>query len=116
MRISILAALLGLLLAGPANAATEWRIETSAKYDALCLTGVLADDPFYTRYYEVELEALRAGCRQRPSRRPLACIAHSKTRVCSEVPGWPSPIPSFRPIRWMPPFQEPGIRKTCVAA
>lgn len=60
MRASILTSLLSLLCAVPAVADTKWRIETSPKYDALCLAGALAGDPFYTRFYEPELEALRA--------------------------------------------------------
>jgi hypothetical protein len=39
---------------------TNWQIETSAKFDALCLTGILANDPFYTRFYEEELAQLRS--------------------------------------------------------
>lgn len=59
MQPSILAGLLALLTAAPAIAETNWRIETSTKFDALCLTGILADDPFYTRFYEKEREQLR---------------------------------------------------------
>lgn len=58
--ISLVVSPLVTLFAVPAIADTEWRIETSAKYDAFCLTGVLAGDPFYTRFYETELEQLRA--------------------------------------------------------
>lgn len=43
-----------------AGAETEWRIETSPKYDALCLIGTLAGDPFYTRYYQAELAYLQS--------------------------------------------------------
>lgn len=43
-----------LLAACPASAATEWRIETSPRYDAFCLIGTLANDSFYARYYESE--------------------------------------------------------------
>ena len=54
--------LIGLLLwVVPTAAETEWRIDTSPKYDALCLVGVLAGDPFYTRYYETELEELQGS-------------------------------------------------------
>jgi hypothetical protein len=57
---STLAGLLALLLSAQAVAETKWQIETAEKFDALCLTGALADDPFYTRFYEKELEELRS--------------------------------------------------------
>lgn len=36
----------------PAQAATRWTFIRSVNFDALCLAGVLADDPFYVPYYE----------------------------------------------------------------
>ncbi|NEX94287.1 hypothetical protein [Caulobacter sp. 17J65-9] len=50
--LSLIAA--ALLIATPTTAQTRWRLEPSLKYDALCLTGVLADDPFYVTHYEKE--------------------------------------------------------------
>lgn len=29
----------------------EWRVQPSLKYDALCMVGILAGDPFYVRHY-----------------------------------------------------------------
>src|SRR2546430_15427217 len=34
--------------------ATTYRVETSEKFDALCLINLLSDDPFYTKYYPAE--------------------------------------------------------------
>jgi hypothetical protein len=33
---------------------TVYRVETSAKFEALCLINLLADDPFYVNYYAAE--------------------------------------------------------------
>lgn len=59
MRAWILFWLAALAGARVAVADTDWRIETAAKYDALCLIGTLAGDSFYTRYYEAERAELR---------------------------------------------------------
>jgi hypothetical protein len=42
----------------PAHAETRWNFTPSLAFDALCLAGVLADDPFYVRYYEKQHEEL----------------------------------------------------------
>jgi hypothetical protein len=41
-----------------AQAATRWSFTPSITFDALCLAGVLADDPFYVQYYEKQHEEL----------------------------------------------------------
>jgi hypothetical protein len=38
----------------PVPRATTYRVETSEKFDALCLINLLSDDPFYIRYYPGE--------------------------------------------------------------
>lgn len=47
------------LLSLPAAAETYWKVEPSAKYDAMCLIGTLAGDPFYTRFYEPQRAELQ---------------------------------------------------------
>lgn len=42
----------------PAAAETKWRAEPSLKYDALCLTSILADDPYNTQFYKTERSEL----------------------------------------------------------
>jgi hypothetical protein len=42
----------------PAYAETHWNFAPSLTFDALCLAGVLADDPFYVPYYEKQHEEL----------------------------------------------------------
>ena len=36
------------------HSTTDWRIEPSFKFDALCFLGVLTGDPFYVDYYKNE--------------------------------------------------------------
>jgi acyl carrier protein phosphodiesterase len=55
--VALLALCAGL---SPVYGATDWRIETAPKYDAMCLIGILAGDSFYTRYYESELAELQS--------------------------------------------------------
>jgi hypothetical protein len=49
------------LTVGPAGAVqlhttTDWQIQPSLKYDALCLLNALSNDPFYLRYYQAEYD------------------------------------------------------------
>jgi len=64
MKRSVLALCLAAstLCAGQVRAAgrTHWVFEPSMKFDALCLAGVLADDPFYLRYYGKQHDELSA--------------------------------------------------------
>lgn len=61
MRLFIVAALTTAFVStDAAYGDTDWRIETSPKYDAMCLIGTLAGDDFYTRYYETELAELKS--------------------------------------------------------
>lgn len=60
LRITVLVLIAGSLCSPVVLAETRWRIEHAAKYDAACLIGILAGDPFYTRYYEDELAELRS--------------------------------------------------------
>jgi len=48
---------------------TEWRLEPSLKYDALCFANVLTGDPFYLEYYEGEYD------RFKPKLTPEALLA-----------------------------------------
>jgi hypothetical protein len=41
------------------HSTTEWAIHPSLKFEALCFTGILTGDPFYTHYYPQEYEAFR---------------------------------------------------------
>jgi hypothetical protein len=54
----ILAFCMTAALVSPAHTATRWSFTPSITVDALCLAGVLADDPFYVRYYEKQHEDL----------------------------------------------------------
>lgn len=38
---------------------TDWHIESSLKYDALCFLNTLTEDPFYLRYYQDEFERFK---------------------------------------------------------
>jgi hypothetical protein len=38
------------------HARTEWKLQPSLKYDALCLLNVLSGDPYYLRYYQSEYD------------------------------------------------------------
>jgi hypothetical protein len=64
MKLAISSAVTAALLAAclPARAAdhTRWRFEPSMKFDALCLAGVLADDPFYVPLYPKQYDELSA--------------------------------------------------------
>jgi len=51
---------LALLAASAADAETRWEVAPSLKYDALCLTGILADDPYQTQFYRPQRETLLA--------------------------------------------------------
>jgi hypothetical protein len=42
------------------HSTTEWAIHPSLKFEALCFTGILTGDPFYTHYYPQEYEQFRA--------------------------------------------------------
>ena len=54
--LSLSAAVLG----GQAQAAqsTRWSFTPSETFDALCLAGVMADDPFYVPYYQKQHDEL----------------------------------------------------------
>lgn len=43
----------------PMNETTEWQIEPSLKYDALCFANVLTGDPFYLTYYQKEYDRFK---------------------------------------------------------
>lgn len=61
MKLTVFA-IAAFLATSPAVAAenTHWRFETSMKFDALCLTGVMGDDPYYVRHYQAQHDALAA--------------------------------------------------------
>jgi len=42
--------------ATPMHQTTEWRLEPSLKYDALCFANILTGDPFYLEYYQGEYD------------------------------------------------------------
>jgi hypothetical protein len=43
----------------PMHETTEWQIEPSLKYDALCFANVLTGDPFYLDYYQTEYDRFK---------------------------------------------------------
>jgi hypothetical protein len=58
MKHVLLALCVAVVVAAPAHAKTQWSFTPSMPLDALCLAGVLADDPFYVPYYEKQHEEL----------------------------------------------------------
>src|SRR5215471_4893224 len=40
----------------PWHTTTDWQLQPSLKYDALCLLNALGGDPFYLRYYQAEYD------------------------------------------------------------
>ena len=40
----------------PLHATTEWQLQPSLKYDALCLLNALGGDSFYLHYYQAEYD------------------------------------------------------------
>ncbi len=54
--------LLGLTTALPASAKstrrTDWQVQSSMKYDAICLLNVLSGDPYYLDYYKADYERM----------------------------------------------------------
>jgi hypothetical protein len=65
------------------RAATTYRVETSEKFDALCLINLLSDDPFYVKYYPVE----HAWWRERVSAETLAAARRIKQVLKDEGGG-----------------------------
>jgi hypothetical protein len=65
-----------------ARRTTSYHVDTSEKFDALCLVNLLADDPFYVTYYPAE----RVWWRERVSAQTLAA-AHTIRRVLKDEGG-----------------------------
>jgi hypothetical protein len=65
------------------RAATRYRLETSEKFDALCLINLLSDDPFYTKYYPAE----HAWWREHVSAETLAAARRIKQVLRDEGGG-----------------------------
>jgi hypothetical protein len=51
---SLIVSCTGLFAPDVLYAETQWSLEPSLKYDALCVLNVLSDDPFYLKYYQAE--------------------------------------------------------------
>ena len=63
--------------------ATTYRVETSEKFDALCLVNLLSDDPFYIKYYPAE----HARWREQVSAATLAAARRIRQVVKDEGGG-----------------------------
>lgn len=78
-------ALGGALISGPVQAAgrTQWRFTPSVTFDALCLAGVMADDPFYVRYYQSQHDAL--GARLTPQARAAFKTITARSKADGDI-------------------------------
>jgi len=55
---------------------TEWRIEPSLKYDAICLINTLTGDPFYLKHYQREYDVFAKKFSE-PAKEALANLQHA---------------------------------------
>jgi hypothetical protein len=55
---------------------TDWKIEPSLKYDAICLINTLTGDPFYTKHYKREYEEFAKDLSD-PVKEALAHLEHA---------------------------------------
>lgn len=55
---------------------TDWRIEPSLKYDAICLINTLTGDPFYLKHYQREYDEF-AKALSDPAKEALAHLRHT---------------------------------------
>ena len=65
------------------RSSTTYRVETSEKFDALCLINLLSDDPFYVKYYPAE----HAWWREHVSAETLAAARRIKQVLKDEGGG-----------------------------
>lgn len=81
LALSLSAAVLG----GQAQAAqsTRWSFTPSETFDALCLAGVMADDPFYVPYYQKQHDEL--GARLTPAARAAFKAITTRSKADGDI-------------------------------
>jgi hypothetical protein len=79
-RLVIIGFFCGICAAQPNTAKTEWQIEPSLKYDALCFLNVLTNDSFYRNFYAEEY----ARFEPRLSPEARASLANLKRKLKDE--------------------------------
>jgi hypothetical protein len=75
--LSVLALSRAPLQGQTAHTTTDWNVQSSLKYDAICVLNVLSGDPYYLEYYKTDYD--RLSKQLRPDE--LAAFANLKHRI-----------------------------------